>query len=179
MYRSTNNGVNFTLMHSSPDLLISDPTDPGNGQADYDLALAVSPTNSNDLVVGGINSWRSTNGGSSFVKSTVHGTSTLPPPLSNYVHADCHDLAYNPLNGVLFNANDGGVWKSTSGGTSWDDLNEGLGITQYYHGVGTDALPNMVLGGTQDNGKPRTRFRWRLHFYPYNGSRWFRCLTKL
>ncbi len=152
VYRSTNNGVNFTLMHSTPDLLISDPTDPGKGQAIYDLALAVSPTNSNDLVVGGINSWRSTNGGVSFIKSTVHGTSTLPPPLSNYVHADCHDLAYNPLDGALYNANDGGVWKSTSGGFSWFDLNDGLGITQFYHGVGTDALPNMVLGGTQDNG---------------------------
>lgn len=153
LFKATgNNPSSFSLIHSAPDLLISDPTKPGNGQAIYDITIAVSPSNANTLLVGGINSWLSSNGGLNFSSVTTHGSNTLPFPLNNYVHSDCHRIEFNPLNNHIYNVNDGGVWKSTNGGTSWDDLNDGLQITQYYHATGTDAFPNMILGGTQDNG---------------------------
>ncbi|GIV40837.1 MAG: hypothetical protein KatS3mg034_0147 [Vicingaceae bacterium] len=149
-YRSTNSGTSFTLMANSPNLLgwSSTGNDQG-GQAWYDLAIAASPTNANTVVVGGINIWKTTNGGSSW-SLIGHWTGSGG---ADYVHADIHDLIFYPNNGsTIFAATDGGIFKTTDGGVNWVDISSNLPIAQIYRlGLSvTDA--NKVITGWQDNG---------------------------
>lgn len=52
------------------------------------------------------------------------------------MHADFHAMAFHPTNpNILFFGNDGGVYKTTNGGTSFVNLNNGLNITQFYYGA--------------------------------------------
>jgi hypothetical protein len=152
VYRSTDNGLNFTMRSNSPNLLgwNTTGTDAG-GQAWYDLCIAVSPTNKNEVYVGGVNIWKSTNGGTSWgIVAHWTGASGVP-----YVHADQHCFAWEPGTSTLWNGNDGGVSFTTNGGNSWGHRNNTLEITQYYR-IGLSATnENVFLGGTQDNGTHR------------------------
>src|SRR6202011_6212969 len=55
---------------------------------------------------------KSTDGGATFTESSAG------------LHADTHFTTIDPTNAnVIYHGNDGGVFKSTNGGTSWTDLN--------------------------------------------------------
>lgn len=153
LYRSTNSGVSFTTQSTTPNILgyASDGSSSG-GQGWYDLAVAASPVSANEVYVGGINVWKSTNGGVSWnmVGYWYYPNSTYP-----YVHADIHALDFNGT--TLFAGCDGGIWRTTNGGNSWTDLSFGLTISQFYRFGGTEASPNLLIGGTQDNGTNRLR----------------------
>ncbi len=144
-YRSTDQGVNFTQMATTPNLLgwASAGNDSG-GQGWYDLCVAASPLNPNEVVVGGVNVWRTTDGGSSW-SLYGHWTGSGAP----FTHADHHDLEYAP-NGTLFNCNDGTVYRRTA--TAWQEISGTMNISQIYK-VGTSALTaNFWITGHQDNG---------------------------
>jgi photosystem II stability/assembly factor-like uncharacterized protein len=75
-------------------------------------------------------------------------------------HADKHALAFQ--NGtILFEGNDGGVYKTTNGGTNWTDLSNGMVISQLYRIGVSQTSANTVLTGLQDNGSKL-----------YNGGFW-------
>jgi PKD repeat protein len=152
VYRSTNSGANFSTQATSPNLLgwNSTGSDAG-GQGWYDLAIAASPTNADVVIVGGINIWRSTNGGVNW-SINAHWTGSGAP----YVHADIHDLIFLPGNGTTYYAgHDGGVSRTTNSGGAWTDLSNGLQIAQMYR-LGTSATnTNLNLTGHQDNGTNR------------------------
>lgn len=144
-YRSTDAGITFSSMATSPNLLgwASAGNDTG-GQGWYDLCVAASPTNSNEVVVGGVNVWRTTNGGTNW-SLYGHWTGSGAP----FTHADHHDLEYAP-NGTLFNCNDGTVYRRTA--TAWQEISGTMNISQIYK-VGTSALTaNLWITGHQDNG---------------------------
>ena len=123
-------------------------------QATYDLCINVDPLNANTVYVGGINTWKSTDGGASWVISTVwagncSGTATA-------VHADHHVLEWNPLNGNLYLGHDGGITYTPNGGTTWTEITGGLPISQIYKlGQGT-SNNNYTVIGLQDNGSGAT-----------------------
>jgi len=145
IYRSSNSGLNWSLRYNGPNLL-GDELGANNSQATYDLALEVSPTNSQRLILGGINTYRSTDGGLTWTRSSYwreDGT-------EQYTHSDIHELRYNGSN--LYCCSDGGIYLSTDHGVTWSDIGKGLGISQFYHITGTPQNTNMILGGTQDNG---------------------------
>lgn len=148
IYRSTNSGTSFTKMSTTPSNIlgwVSSGNDQG-GQGWYDLAFDASPTNASEIVVGGVNIWKSTNGGSSF-SIIGHWTGSGAP----YVHADNHDLYY--LNGsTLYAANDGGIFKTSNGGSTWSDLSDGLQIAQMYGFGQSSFTANLLIQGWQDNG---------------------------
>lgn len=152
LYKSTNSGVSYTQVNNSPNLLgwEADGTDLG-GQGWYDLALAVSPLDANLIYVGGVNLWKSTNGGTTFT-NTGHWYGANGAP---FIHADQHILEFQPSSSVIFSGNDGGIRKSTNAGGTWTDLSNGLQITQFYRisSAATDA--NIVYAGAQDNGTNR------------------------
>ncbi len=152
LYKSTNSGVSYTQVNNTPNLLgwESDGTDAG-GQGWYDLALAVSPLDANIIYVGGVNLWKSTNGGSTFT-NTGHWYGANGKP---FIHADQHILEFQPNSSVIFSGNDGGIRKSTNDGAAWTDLSNGLQITQFYRvsSAATDAT--IVYAGAQDNGTNR------------------------
>ena len=93
LLRSTNSATSFTTRMSSTltnnILGWDDGTDEG-GQGWYDLALAASPTNEEEIITGGVNQWKSINGGTTF-SSISHWSGGYGKP---YVHADVHDIIY-------------------------------------------------------------------------------------
>ncbi|MDH4071320.1 MAG: T9SS type A sorting domain-containing protein, partial [Ignavibacteria bacterium] len=149
VYRSTDSGDSWNLRANSPNLLgwSLSGSDTG-GQGWYDLAIAVSPLDPEEIYTGGVNIWKSVNGGLSWSISSmwyaVGGVAT--------VHADQHDLFFVPGTGTLYAGNDGGVYRTTDGGDDWDWLGEGLRITQFYRFGNSPTDPDKVLAGAQDNG---------------------------
>ncbi|MCK5857091.1 MAG: T9SS type A sorting domain-containing protein [Bacteroidales bacterium] len=153
IYKSTNSGSSFSSVYSSPNLMgwKSNGSDAG-GQGYYDLALAVSPTNINKVIMGGVNAHRSTNGGSAWSCANCW-TSYNGYNFGNHpeVHADKHNLVYRS-NGDLFECNDGGVYLSTDDGATWTDKSDGLVISQMYKLGTSKTVANETITGLQDNG---------------------------
>ncbi len=148
IYHSTDTGSSFAQVHpSTPNLLQWSADGSGSGgQGWYDLAIAVSPNDPNEIFVGGINSWKSTNGGTSFVLSS-HWTGSN----AFLVHADCHYLAYQPGTNAIFHTNDGGIYKSIDGGSTWTNLSSTLVITESYRiGISQHTYGEFLMGN-QDN----------------------------
>jgi PKD repeat protein len=149
LYRSTNGGSNWTLMSNSPNIMGWQTNGGGTGgQSWYDLSIACDPTNENTLYVGGVNIWKSTNGGANWtIVGHWWGASGTP-----YVHADHHHAKFKPGTSELYVGTDGGVYKTTNGGSSWTELNNGMNITQYYKISQSTSDTTVVIGGAQDNG---------------------------
>lgn len=149
IYKSTNSGGSYAQVFAgtTKNLLGWDPT--GNdtgGQGWYDLSLAASPTDANTILVGGVNTWRSTNAGTSWSIVNHWSGSAVQA-----VHADKHSLKYR-ANGDLFECNDGGVYISTNNGTSWTDKTNGIVISQMYKLGVSATVSTEVVTGLQDNG---------------------------
>jgi len=156
IYKSTNSGVNWTAVNSgSPAGMLGYYTDGSGGstgQGSYDWCMAVSPTDANTLHIGGITTWKSTNGGVNWTANTCWtSSSTYNKSGVPVVHADKHILAYQNSS-VLFEGNDGGIYKTTNGGSNWTDLSNGLVISQIYRIGVSQTNSNIVLSGLQDNG---------------------------
>ncbi len=127
----------------------------------YALALAVDPVDANIVYYGtlanflnnGGTFWRSRNGGMTWTDLSLGNN------ISGGLHVDTHWITVNPNNrDVLFTANDGGVWRTenaTADVVAWTNLNQSLNITQFYAIALHPSDPNILLGGTQDNGTDR------------------------
>ena len=156
VYRSTDRGVTWTQMHgSTPNILDWSTNGSGTGgQAWYDLTIGVSHTNKNLVLVGGVNIWRSTNGGNNFsLCGHWYGGGGV-----DFVHADHHALEFKPGTGTAYVGNDGGVYISSTAGQNgqWTERCDGLAITQYYKISTSPADKNLTLAGAQDNGTHRS-----------------------
>ena len=66
------------------------------------------------------------------------------------VHADKHDLVFNNANHLLL-ATDGGAYRSTDNGITWEDI-ENIPATQFYRTAYNPNRPDWYYGGAQDNG---------------------------
>ncbi len=175
VFRSTDIGESFTLRADSPNILGGSSL--GNDDRDqehYDLALAADPENSNRIITGGIRVWTSTNGGTSFSWQDDNAS------ITNFYHADIHDLTYHPLDpDILYMCCDGGVYVSTDHGDTWFHRNNGLQVTQYYKfsinpstGAGAE---NVIIGGTQDNGTNKRTFTGSSTFTKIAGADGMDC----
>jgi len=152
LYRSADAGASWQLQSNTPNLLgwdvYGNDFDSG-GQAHYDLTLDVSPANPDIVYVGGVNMWKSYNGGKNW-EIVAHWYGALGTP---FVHADHHDFKFHPNDSnTIFSGNDGGLHKSTDGGASWTDLSSGLAIHQIYRLGQSAADANKIIIGNQDNG---------------------------
>ena len=145
VYRSTNGGTTWAATSGQP-LFGQDIT---NGQAWYDLCVQVDPNDHLTVYVGGIDQYRSTNGGGNWTQlSSAYGG------FQPYVHADQHYMMINPVNSnqVVF-ANDGGIWYSSNKGNSFAEHNNNYNVTQLYSvAIDPRAGKNKMIGGAQDNG---------------------------
>lgn len=141
-----------------------DANDFTRGQAFYDLLLEVDPTSDQTIYAGGIDLFRSGNGGqgtggSSWEQiskwSNNNNLAGLNIPL---VHADQHTMIFAPNDAftAIF-GNDGGVYYSTSGGLTIQSRNNGFVTSQFYTvGVAPTGTftgdTDHFIGGLQDNG---------------------------
>ena len=128
-------------------------------QFGYNLHIFVHPTDPNTVYVGTRDVWRSTNGGANFTninknfQDPVNNTYT---PFASNAHPDQHHMYISPTNpNTIYIANDGGVWKSTDGGTTFQTLNASLNLSMFVGIALHPTNPNITYGGTQDNGTQR------------------------
>jgi photosystem II stability/assembly factor-like uncharacterized protein len=141
VYKTTDGGSTWSLVATTPNFY-GYPGGPSQGW--YNNVIAVDPSNSNIVYSGGVNLYKSTDGGSIWTDIT------------NGIHVDQHAIAFNA--GALYAGNDGGIYKSTNGGASWTSLNNGLLTFQFYK-MGSDFTSSTdVMGGSQDNGTIRRNF---------------------
>jgi len=151
--RSTDSGLTFTTMSTTPNIM--DYSCDGSGtssQASYDLCLAVDPSNANTLYCGGVNIWKSTDGGASWTINTHWVGNSWGTLCAPSVHADIHTLEWSPLTSSLYTGCDGGIYYTSSGGSGWTDISSGLSISQVYK-IGQSATnQGLVMNGYQDNG---------------------------
>jgi len=120
------------------------------GQGWYNNVIAVNPSNPNLVYAGGINLFRTTNGGTSWGRiSDGYG--------SPYVHVDQHAIVFNPQNPmVIYFGNDGGIYRAIDNGTvTFTDINKGFVTAQFYSGA-VNPSSEIYYGGTQDNGTIKT-----------------------
>jgi len=119
-------------------------------QTDYNVALAVHPTIPSTLIFGETRLWRSVTAGNVWeVISEPHGDSPG-------IHSDQHGVVYHPSDpNKVWAINDGGVWFSADGGTTWHHRNRGLETMQYYSLAQHPTYPSLLLAGAQDNGVQR------------------------
>jgi photosystem II stability/assembly factor-like uncharacterized protein len=144
VYLSTNAGVSFSLQSNSPNILGRSSTGTDTvDQSNYDLAIAVSNTNSTNVIAGGVQAWYSTNSG---VTWSYRGAG---------LHDDVHDLAYNPLDNKLWAATDGGVYSSTDNGANWTSHFEDMNTTQFYRMAVNPSDYLFMIAGAQDNAVKR------------------------
>lgn len=153
VYRSTDSGVTFSTRTTTPNILGYATTGGTGSQAWYDLVIAADPTNANTIYTGGVNIWKSTDGG-----TTMSCTSYWVGPQGGIdgVHADQHVLEFSPHTNDIYSGNDGGVYYSSDNGLNWDDLSSGLAIAQIYK-IGVSQQSNTVINGYQDNGTAISR----------------------
>ena len=157
IYKSTDNGSSWTFQccgnqPAGPPSLTNknlmgwdkEGQDDG-GQYYYDVALEVDPNNANKLFLGGVNHWISEDGGVTWTCPAKWSEPGEP----GYVHADIHDIRF--LNGELWIACDGGLFKSTDGGASFSRSMFGIEGTDFW-GFGASPQTDVMLGGAYHNG---------------------------
>lgn len=169
LYRSTDAGLTFALMSSQPNIFGYDAA--GNddaGQAWYDMALTVSPTNENEIFTGGVNIWKSINGGASWINLTEWTYNHS----GKYTHADIHYLGF--YGDSIYCGSDGGIFVSPASGEDWSDLSAGIGNTQFYAFSNSRINGSLVVAGAQDNGSNVFKNGTWTHIYGADG---FEALT--
>ena len=129
-------------------------------QGDYNNTIWVDPTNENNIVVGGLDLYQSADGGVNFTRIS---TWQQAGPGAAQPHADHHQIVsvpgFSAANPIVYIGNDGGLYRannifnvSATSTSSWQNLNNGLAVTQFYGGAGKRAAGGKIIGGTQDNG---------------------------
>jgi hypothetical protein len=166
VWRSTDQGATWSLRSSTVNYL--------GGQGWYDNTIWVDPFDANFVIVGGVDLWRSTNGGSTFVR-----ISTWPLYHTGLsAHADQHIVVPHPgyngtTNRQVYVGNDGGIQTANNIATvtqtsGWTNLANNLGITQFYGGAAA-ADGSRMLGGSQDNDN--------LRYTTAGGETWYQAET--
>jgi PKD repeat protein len=151
VYKSVNGGETFDLTFNSVNMLGWNCDGSGSGgQGWYDLCIASDPYNADIVFVGGVNTWKSEDGGYTWIINN-HWSGTCSGIATN-VHADKHFFAYQPGTSNLFECNDGGLYKTTNEGDTWTHLGSGLVTSQIYRIGVAQTVDNDVIIGLQDNG---------------------------
>ena len=130
----------------------------------YDITIAIDPTDStaNTVYVGGTYDGSGvglvetkTGGGASGWVNLVGTSGNLTTGVGP--HTDSHAMAFTTT-GKLLEGDDGGIFELTNNkitsptNVTWSDLNGNLGTLQFTGFAIDPNNPNLVFGGTQDNG---------------------------
>ncbi|MCB9245635.1 MAG: PKD domain-containing protein [Flavobacteriales bacterium] len=148
LYLSTDRGLSFKQMSNTPNIMDYSHLGTGtSGQAWYDLDIAADARDKSVVYVGGVNIFKSTDSGTTW-KINAHWVGTGAAA----IHADQHIFEIQPGTHTLFVGNDGGIYFTRNGGTTWTDISTGLGIAQIYR-LGQSATDrDLLINGYQDNG---------------------------
>jgi photosystem II stability/assembly factor-like uncharacterized protein len=113
----------------------------GDGYGWWCFALDVSPHDDRIILAGSQNLFRTANGEAPWNQVGGYGT---------MVHADFWDVTFDPTQaGVVYCANDGGVYRSTDSGSTWEYLENRLATAQLY---ATGINGNRAISGMYHQG---------------------------
>ncbi|KAF0199578.1 MAG: glycosyl hydrolase [Bacteroidetes bacterium] len=132
IFESTNSGDNFFIKTTTG---ISD----NDGQGWYNLDLVVDPEDENIMYSGMVSFYKSTDGGSSWVRQ------------EDVYASDQHIFEFSPQTHRLFIGNDAGMWFSDNG-TDYTFSSNGLNITEIYYMDVAAQNANHIIIGNQDAG---------------------------
>ena len=151
--RSTDAGVNWEVRST---------VDYSKWQGWFSHDVAVNQSNPDELIIIGIEVYKSTNGGSTVVQKSTGGlTSGFTPPIGGdegngnplYTHSDAHDVKQHPTDqNTYYIATDGGIFRTTDFGETFSSHNGRYQSTQFYNGTSSSQTDSQkVMGGFQDN----------------------------
>jgi photosystem II stability/assembly factor-like uncharacterized protein len=136
------------------------------GYSWYNSMIEVDPTDPNRVYAGGMNVYRTTDGGVNW--PVVSGGADATYPYT--VHADQHSIAFDPVNPkIVYLGGDGGLNKTTdtsSGVWHWQDVSHGMVLTEFFKVTTQQSAASLLAGGSQDNGTEIT-FGNRTWFNPF------------
>ena len=183
IWRTTNGGTSWTQI---PDNGITNCGDsafgPNSGcgveQGYYNLALAAIPNGAGtDIYAGAVNLYKCTLAGGTtcaqgdWINLThVYGCNPGPLGAPAHVHPDQHGISFMVASGKApgYFAHDGGISRTLDGYTGlntgsctgtnqFDSLSQSLGsMTEFVSFAVDPSDADILLGGTQDNGSPKT-----------------------
>jgi len=178
IWKTTNGGSSWTAILDNGITNCGDPAGNGCGvqQGIYNLALAaVSNGSATDLYAGAINLYKCTlSGGTTCSQgdwiNLTHVYGCDPLSALAHVHPDQHGMAFLVVNGKSpgYFAHDGGISRtldgyaglttgSCTGTNQFDSLSQTLGsMTEFVSFSQDPGTPDILLGGTQGNGSPKT-----------------------
>jgi hypothetical protein len=118
----------------------------GISQAAYNHYVAVQPGDPTQVILGG-----------SFIYTNNGGGPVFNDIAINQIHIDQHGFAFDPAGPAqnFWVGNDGGIFHTSDGGTSWTSLNNGIATLEYYDASVHPQWANVMLAGCQDNGAHR------------------------
>jgi photosystem II stability/assembly factor-like uncharacterized protein len=145
--RSTDLGLTWSAPSAMPNA-----TGFCGGQCFYDIAIAVTPDNQT-IHLGGAAGNSAAACGANVMKRSLNGGTTWASNNAT-LHADEHALAIAPSNPqIVYTGSDGGIWRSTNNGNTWQTLNNVDFSATQFQGVAVHPFDrNFLMGGTQDNG---------------------------
>ncbi len=155
IYRSNDGGQSYTRVNTGNNFL--------GTQGDYDNALWLNPQDPDTVIVGGIHLWRGRYSQPNLPLTQISDGSLNGDGTPRSAHADHHIIVSHPgfnnnTNRAAYFGNDGGLYRADAAAvtltTGWTELNNNLGITQFYGAAGNPAT-GVIVGGTQDNGTLR------------------------
>lgn len=109
----------------------------------YFSEIEVSPVNDNEVYIGGIELFKSTDGGNNW-------NLNMPNWWNYIVHADIHCIHFIS-NGVYYLGTDGGTYLTMDDGQNYADV-DNIPNTQFYRVEYNPHQPANYFGGAQDNG---------------------------
>ena len=139
LYMSTDFGATWIAKTGS---------DHTGGQYWFGHDLDVDPSNADRVIMGGVSYY-------TYVSSSTTTSAGTRTAIGSGMHADVHDIRFLPApnNNIVFVANDGGMYKSTNGGSTYTAINNGLNAVQFYASFAVSPTnANVMIGGLQDNG---------------------------
>ncbi|MGB0346079.1 MAG: T9SS type A sorting domain-containing protein, partial [Balneolaceae bacterium] len=154
LMRTEDGGDTWDLVFSSNELYAT-------FQGWYSHAIAIHPEDPEIVWAAGqpFGLYKSVFGGSSFIEVKLNTSvpvesgdeTNVYPYLGRW--ADHHELVIHPtMPDTMYIINDGGIFRTTDGGVTSENLNSGYQTTQFYNGVSnSNTSPDLFFGGLQDN----------------------------
>jgi photosystem II stability/assembly factor-like uncharacterized protein len=109
--------------------------------------IRIDPINPNTAYALGVELAKTVNGGNSW--EIIAGYFN-----SDVIHVDNHALEFSTQQNKIWIGNDGGLYNTLDEGSTWNHFNN-IPLTQFYKMEIDPSNPEIILGGTQDNGTNR------------------------
>ncbi|HEX8169252.1 MAG TPA: hypothetical protein VF824_01790 [Thermoanaerobaculia bacterium] len=144
----------WSALTNPPNIL--PPDKHGNSQGDYDLAIAVDPSDEAIIYAGG----SATPRGAAIFRCKITAKGKISSKsIGEHAHADVHVLTHTPANpNALWCGSDGGVFlnRDPRGSGTFASRNDGLSCLCTNFLAQHPSDPHILFCGLQDNGSART-----------------------